>query len=169
MKHLKTPQELNETSENLNISDVSESEKSIKHIVKKTHYWLFKKTNNDSKYYYVRTMTEGLDRVVWFMGYENNFGLVSSVGGELSVEACTPMEKEVANQLKILSDWYRVQWEKCSSDTNPVACREAVTQAYNNQKQTLLDLLAAMRNKTESQQRKLYNDVLKNSKLIFLQ
>jgi len=29
MKHLKTPQELNESSENLNISDVSDSSKSI--------------------------------------------------------------------------------------------------------------------------------------------
>ena len=30
MKHLKTPQELNEASENLNISDVSESKKITK-------------------------------------------------------------------------------------------------------------------------------------------
>jgi len=83
----------NENSE-LNISDVSDSEKSIKHIVKKTHYWLFKKTNSESKYYYVRTMTEGLDRVVWFMGYENHFGSVSSVGGELSEETQKQLESE---------------------------------------------------------------------------
>lgn len=94
MKYLKTQQELNEVSENLNISDVSDSEKLIKHIVKKTHYWLFKKTNEDSKYYFVRTMTEGLDRVVWFMGYENNFGLVSSVGGKLSEEKQKQLESE---------------------------------------------------------------------------
>jgi hypothetical protein len=66
----------------------------IKHIVKKTHYWLFKKTNDESKYYYVRTMTEGLDRVVWFMGYENHFGSVSSVGGELSDETQKQLESE---------------------------------------------------------------------------
>jgi hypothetical protein len=94
MKHLKTLQELNEASENLNISDVSDSEKSIKHIVRKTHYWLFKKTNSESKYYYVRTMTEVLDRVVWFMGYENHFGSVSSVGGELSEEKQKQLESE---------------------------------------------------------------------------
>ena len=94
MKHLKTPQELNEASENLNISDVSDSEKSIKHIIKKTHYWLFKKTSDEGKYYFVRSMTEGLDRVVWFMGYENNFGLVSSVGGELSEDKQKQLESE---------------------------------------------------------------------------
>jgi hypothetical protein len=86
-------QRFNENSE-LNISDVSDSEKSIKHIVKKTHYWLFKKTNDDGEYYFVRSMTEGLDRVVWFMGYENHFGSVSSVGGELSEEKQKQLESE---------------------------------------------------------------------------
>ena len=94
MKDLKHIRRFNESDENLNISDVSDSEKSIKHIVKKTHYWLFKKTNEDSKYYFVRTMTEGLDRVVWFMGYENHFGSVSSVGGELSEEKQKQLESE---------------------------------------------------------------------------
>ena len=94
MKDNKHIQSFNEHQENLNISDVSGSEKSIKHIVKKTHYWLFKKTNDKSEYYYVRTMTEGLDRVVWFMGYENHFGSVSSVGGELSEETQKQLESE---------------------------------------------------------------------------
>ena len=94
MKDLKHIRRFNESDENLNISDVSDSEKSIKHIIKKTHYWLFKKTNEDSKYYFVRTMTEGLDRVVWFMGYENHFGSVSSVGGELSEEKQKQLESE---------------------------------------------------------------------------
>lgn len=94
MGHLKTRQQLNEVLENLNTSDVSDSEKSIKHIVKKTHYWLFKKTNKDDKYYFVRTMIEGLDRVVWFIGYENHFGSVSSVGGELSEEKQKQLESE---------------------------------------------------------------------------
>jgi hypothetical protein len=94
MKDLKHIRRFNESDENLNISDVSDSEKSIKHIIKKTHYWLFKKTNNDGKYYFVRSMTEGLDRVVWFMGYENHFGLVSSVGGELSEEKQKQLESE---------------------------------------------------------------------------
>ena len=94
MKDKRHIQSFNEHQENLNISDVSYSEKSIKHIVKKTHYWLFKKTNDDGKYYFVRSMTEGLDRVVWFMGYENNFGSVSSVGGELSEEKQKQLESE---------------------------------------------------------------------------
>lgn len=72
----------------------NQSKKTIKHIVKKTHYWLFKKTNEDGKYYFVRTMTDGLDRVVWFMGYENHFGSVSSVGGELSEEKQNQLESE---------------------------------------------------------------------------
>jgi hypothetical protein len=86
--------DLTNTDKKLHISDVSDSEKSIKHIVKKTHYWLFKKTNDDGKYYYVRTMTEGLDRVVWFMGYENSFGSVSGVGGELSEDKQKQLESE---------------------------------------------------------------------------
>ena len=87
-------QKFNEHQENLNVSDVSGSEKPIKHIVKKTHYWLFKKTDDDYKYYFVRTMTEGLDRVVWFQGYENDFGSVSSVGGELSEEKQKQLESD---------------------------------------------------------------------------
>ncbi len=94
MKDNKHIESFGKFNENLNISDVSDSEKSIKHIVKKTHYWLFKKTNDDGKYYFVRSMTEGLDRVVWFMGYENHFGSVSSVGGELSEEKQKQLESE---------------------------------------------------------------------------
>ena len=78
----------------LSFNEHSKNEKSIKHIVKKTHYWLFKKTNDDTKYYFVRTMTEGLDRVVWFVGYENHLGLVSVVGGELSEEKQKQLESE---------------------------------------------------------------------------
>ena len=90
------------------------------------------------------------------------------VGGELSIEACTPMEKEVANQLKILSDWYRVQWDKCASDPNPATCREGLTKPYNEQKQLLLDLLAAMRGKSESEQRTMYENMLKSGELMFI-
>lgn len=39
-------------------------------------------------------MTEGLDRVVWFMGYENNFGALSSIGGELSEGEQKQLESE---------------------------------------------------------------------------
>lgn len=69
----------------------------MKHITKKTHYWLFKKTNeqdSECKYYFIRTITEGLDKVVWFMGYENSFGLVSSIGGELNEDKQIELEKE---------------------------------------------------------------------------
>jgi hypothetical protein len=94
MKNNKHVKSLNEHQEKLNISDVSDSEKSIKHIVKKTHYWLFKKTADDGKYYYIRTTTEGIDKFNWFIGYENNFGLISSVGGELSEDKQTQLENE---------------------------------------------------------------------------
>ena len=70
-----------------------EAENSIKHIVKKTHYWLFKKTII-GEYYFIRTMNEGLDSVVWFIGYENQFGLVSPVGGELEQERQKQLEIE---------------------------------------------------------------------------
>lgn len=73
---------------------INNNEKTIKHIVKKTHYWFLKKINNDSKYYYIRTMCEGIDKIIWFTGYENNSGLVSSIGGELNEETQNQLEKE---------------------------------------------------------------------------
>jgi hypothetical protein len=45
MKHLKTPQELNETSENLNISDVSDSLIGKKLIYKGNKYTIIDKHN----------------------------------------------------------------------------------------------------------------------------
>jgi hypothetical protein len=69
----------------------------IKYISKKTHYWLFKKIDENSKYYYVRTKVKGLDKIIWFIGYENLYGLVSSVGGELSEETQKNLENEFLN------------------------------------------------------------------------
>lgn len=46
-------------------------------------------------------MTEGLYRIGWFIGYVNNFGSVSSVGGELSDDMQQQLESEFqsSNQL----------------------------------------------------------------------
>lgn len=81
------------------ISDNKTSSNSVKHIVKKTHYWIFKKTNEDSKYYYVRTFVDGLNKIIWFMGYENQNGTVSSVGGELSENIQKELENEYQQSL----------------------------------------------------------------------
>lgn len=64
----------------------------MKHVIRHTHFWLFEKTNENTNIYYVRTMTQGLDKIAWFMGYENDFGLISSVGGELSEEKQIELE-----------------------------------------------------------------------------
>lgn len=72
----------------------------MKHIVRNTHYWLFKKINKNSKYYYIRTETDGMDRIGWFIGYENNFNKVSGIGGNLSDE----MEMQLENEFQTLRD-----------------------------------------------------------------
>lgn len=69
-------------------------------ITKTTNYWLFKQTTTDSKYFFVRAVTEGLDNVTWFMGYKNHLGLVSSIGGDLKEETIESLEKEFQNSLK---------------------------------------------------------------------
>ena len=72
----------------------------MKQIETKTHYWFFKKTNDRYDYYFIRSMTEGLDKVNWFIGYENSFGLVSSVGGPLTEDKQKELENEFQLELK---------------------------------------------------------------------
>lgn len=72
----------------------------MKHIVKTTNYWLFKPVNPNGNIYYVRTLVEGL-APVWFMGYENHIGLVSSVGGDLKEETKEILEREWQAQWKL--------------------------------------------------------------------
>lgn len=49
---------------------------------------------SDSIYYYVRCKTDGIDRYMWLVGYENSIGLVSPVGGELPGEMAKELESE---------------------------------------------------------------------------
>lgn len=90
------------------------------------------------------------------------------VGGSIEVEACTPMEKEVANQLNILSDWYRVNWAECGKSSDPASCRSSVSKAYLEQKQTLLDLLASMKGKSEAEQKSMYEKSLTRARILAL-
>lgn len=90
-KHIK---KFNESIENLDTD--------IKHIIVKTHYWLFKKINGN--YYFIRTVTEGLDRALWFRGYVNKFGSISGIGGELSQEEQSNLESEfLSSRRKIVN------------------------------------------------------------------
>lgn len=72
----------------------------MKHITIKTHYWLYKKINDDYNYYFVRSITHGNDKVVWFIGYENANGSVSSVGGPITEEKQKELESEFQLELK---------------------------------------------------------------------
>ena len=72
----------------------------MKHIVKKTDYWFLKKTDDRYDYYFVRSMTDGIDKPNWFIGYENSFGLVSSVGGPLTEDKQKELESEFQLELK---------------------------------------------------------------------
>jgi len=77
------------------------------------------------------------------------------VGGILEVTACTPMEKEVANQLGRLSEWYRAHWDACGTNSNPGECRAELSRAYQEQQKLLLDVLAAMNGKPKTQQKQM--------------
>jgi hypothetical protein len=90
------------------------------------------------------------------------------IGPEMVFKVCTPVEKDTANQLNILSNWYREQWGNCFSHASIIKCREASMKSYNDQKKILLNLLMAMKDMPENQQRRMYNNVLKDSRLIFL-
>ena len=88
------------------------------------------------------------------------------VGGSIEVNACTPMEKEVANQLAELSGWYRTHWDSCGTNSDPAACRADVSKAYQEQQKLLLDVLAAMNGKPKAEQQKIYQQMrLKNPTL----
>jgi len=78
-----------------------------------------------------------------------------TVGGTVEITACTPMEKEVANQLAQLSEWYRGHWDDCGTNSNPATCRAEVSKAYQEQQKLLLDVLAAMNGQPEAEQKKL--------------
>jgi len=62
-------------------------------IIQKTNYWLFEKTSENSKYYFVRIQTDGISTHSWSMGYENSFGLVSCIGGPLNEERVKDLEE----------------------------------------------------------------------------
>jgi hypothetical protein len=90
-----------------------------------------------------------------------------NVGGTIEVDACTPMEKEVADQLGRLSDWYRAHWDACATNTNPVECRGELSKSYQEQQKLLLDVLAAMNGKPKAEQKKLLQQMrLKNPTLL---
>lgn len=91
-----------------------------------------------------------------------------SVGRDMVFEVCTSTEKEMGNQLNVLSVWYRKQWQKCFSDTQIVNCRKDLIASYNAQKKFLLDILRAMKGKSKKEQQQLYDEALKNPELIFL-
>ena len=65
------------------------------------------------------------------------------------------MEKEVANQLAELSDWYRSHWDACGTNSDPAACRADLSKGYQEQQKLLLDVLAAMNGKPEAEQKRL--------------
>ena len=67
----------------------------MEEIVKTTRYWLFKCTNEKyNYYYYTRIKIDGLDSVSWSLGYKNQLGLVSLIGGTLDRELSKSLENE---------------------------------------------------------------------------
>ena len=81
------------------------------------------------------------------------------VGGSVAITACTPMEKEVANQLAQLSDWYRTHWDSCGTNSDPASCRADLAKAYQEQQQSLLDVLASMNGKPNAEQEQIYRQM----------
>jgi hypothetical protein len=89
------------------------------------------------------------------------------VGGSVAVTACTPMEKEVANQLAQLSDWYRTHWDSCGTNSDPAICRADLAKAYQEQQQSLLDVLASMNGKSNAEQEQIYRQMQLNKPTLF--
>jgi len=75
MKHLKTPQELNEASENLNISDVSSFKKLLSEDDRKTILDMFEKVQTKYSRKAGKAETEGKeDKIVFY-----NYGVVDGI------------------------------------------------------------------------------------------
>lgn len=99
MEEVNKNTEFNDTDKKLHISDVSDGKKSIKHIIQNNEYWFFKKTSdcencfyNSDRIHFVRTIDK--DKIIWFFGYINNFGLVESTFGTLTEERQKQLECE---------------------------------------------------------------------------
>lgn len=77
-------------------------ENGLTKITKTTHYWFLKPTVAGGKYFYVRTVVEGLNenKPVWFIGYEGLTGFVSSVGGEIGSAKQRELEEEYQSLIK---------------------------------------------------------------------
>lgn len=71
----------------------------MEEIVKKTRYWLFKKTDSGD-HYYVRVKSDGINTVpYWSIGYKNIGGFVSLIGGELDYTLSKSLENEFQKEL----------------------------------------------------------------------
>lgn len=66
----------------------------VQYLIKEQEYWLLKKTSQEHDYYYVRSKTKGLDSIYWGIGYLNNSGSVSFVGGPIYGELEKILESE---------------------------------------------------------------------------
>lgn len=66
----------------------------VQYLIKEQEYWLLKKTSQEQDYYYVRSKTKGLDSIYWGIGYLNNSGSVSFVGGPIYGELEKILESE---------------------------------------------------------------------------
>jgi hypothetical protein len=89
-----------------------------------------------------------------------------TVSGTISISACTPMEKEVASEMARLSDWYRVHWDNCGTNSDPTTCRGELSKAYQEQQKMLLDVLAAMNGQPKAEQKKMYQQMRLNNRLM---
>ena len=78
-----------------------------------------------------------------------------TVGGTIEITACSPTEKEVADQLAELSDWYRAHWDACATNSDPAGCRADLSKSYQEQQKLLLSVLAEMNGKSKAEQKKL--------------
>ena len=65
----------------------------VQYLIKEQEYWLLKKTSL-LDHYYVRSKTIGLDSIYWGIGYLNNSGRVSFVGGPIYGELEKILESE---------------------------------------------------------------------------
>ena len=60
-----------------------------------------------------------------------------------------------------------MHWDNCGTNSDPAACRADLSKAYQEQQKMLLDVLAAMNGQPKAEQKKMYQQMHLNNRLMF--
>jgi len=66
-----------------------------------------------------------------------------------------------------LSDWYRAHWDGCATNSDPAACSSPIGFLLQPSAFSLRNVLAAMNGQPKSEQKKMYQQMRLNNRLMF--